>query len=687
MFFGKNKTSLKLVKQHPELLLGCDYYVVENAINPKKIKIGLGLTKLYLKNPDGEEYLIEGNASTIKEFFVPAMTFENLDGKLVKIKQSVGPFHQNEILKEIGPCQYDEKLQLGIGITEQYYIQKYTNKVIKIYGNSKQIKNLFEDLFSDKKKTENYVQKVVINEENDEQSIKIKGIKGDKGDRGDVGPRGLIGPAGAKGPKGDIGEQGPQGAQGKQGEKGERGEKGSRGFHGLQGEKGDKGDIGPVGPQGPQGEKGIDGKDGKDGERGLMGFKGEMGPQGPMGPKGEPGSPGKPGKDGESSIITANYPLILNKGTLSFDSEKFTKVIDQLRNTDIQNAINKLSTAMSAGGGAVGIKQNGNYVLKSVNDINFTGNGVSVNRTGKDVTVNITAGGGGGVSVKGTEGSLQFANSAGNDLEFATDLKYDSNTNSLEVPAILKLTENSGPGYIEFPDGTTQGTAMLRGNTGATGPAGATGARGNTGATGPAATINSTTQVIDFTGTINYLKFMVSGTGGINSNSLQNVYFNTIAAISLNTSGTTAAIVLDNVVSYNRIYDDTLGWIAEIVAKPTFGLSKTADQLYSETFNSIGITWSTSSYDNWTTFSGKEVLQRDGSYVVKGITGQSWVTADSFITCKIMGLTSADHTAEDAIMEGVQFEINNIVPTVGFDIIGHAPNGTYGKYTVKCLGQ
>jgi hypothetical protein len=106
------------------------------------------------------------------------MTFENLDGKLVKIKQSVGPFHQNEILKEIGPCQYDEKLQLGIGITEQYYIQKYTNKVIKIYGNSKQIKNLFEDLFSDKKKTENYVQKVVINEENEEQSIKIKGIKG-----------------------------------------------------------------------------------------------------------------------------------------------------------------------------------------------------------------------------------------------------------------------------------------------------------------------------------------------------------------------------------------------------------------------------------------------------------------------------------------------------------------------------
>jgi hypothetical protein len=175
---------------------------------------------------------------------------------------------------------------------------------------------------------------------------------------------------------------------------------------------------------------------------------------------------------------------------LHFESEKFTKVLKDIGSKDIQNVINKLYSMSSSGGGAVGIKQNGNYVLKSVNDINFTGNGVSVNRTGKDVTVNITAGGGGGVSVKGTEGSLQFANSAGNDLQFATDLKYDSNTNSLEVPAILKLTENSGPGYIEFPDGTTQGTAAYgavgaTGATGPTGPQGNTGATGATGATGP----------------------------------------------------------------------------------------------------------------------------------------------------------------------------------------------------------
>jgi len=53
----------------------------------------------------------------------------------------------------------------------------------------------------------------------------------------------------------------------------------------------------------------------------------------------------------------------------------------------------------------------------------------------------------------------------------------------------------------------------------------------------------------------------------------------------------------------------------------------------------------------------------------------------------VLGLTTADHTPEDAILEGVKFEINNIVVGTGFDIIGHAPEGTYGKYTVKCLGQ
>ena len=68
MFFGKNKTSLKLAKQHPELLMGCEYFIVEHVQNPRKVKIGSGISQLFLKSSDGEEYLIEGNISKIKEY-------------------------------------------------------------------------------------------------------------------------------------------------------------------------------------------------------------------------------------------------------------------------------------------------------------------------------------------------------------------------------------------------------------------------------------------------------------------------------------------------------------------------------------------------------------------------------------------------------------------------------------------
>jgi hypothetical protein len=525
MFFGKNKTSLKLVKQHPELLLGCDYHIVENAINPKKIKIGSGITQLYLKNIDGEEYLIEGNSSKIKEYFLPNMIYESLEGKIYKVKRPFGNILQNALLKEIAPCNYDEKYQLGHGVSEHYFIQKFNDKILKLYGNSNQIKNLLEEVVEKKELKESkkivtqpkieVIEKVIIKE-----SIPVvgsQGIKGDRGETGLQGPEGKSGQIGPMGPKGDVGPRGAKGDRGDRGERGESGKNGSagpigpmgpegpqgvegkQGPPGLKGERGDQGIPGPKGDsgiQGPKGERGKQGERGEKGERGESGPQGLPGPQGIQGPKGDPGNDGPigprgpKGDAGETPVIKAEYPLKLENGILHFESEKFTKVLKDIGSKDIQNVINKLYSMSSSGGGAVGIKQNGNYVLKSVNDINFTGNGVSVNRTGKDVTVNITAGGGGGVSVKGTEGSLQFANSAGNDLQFATDLKYDSNTNSLEVPAILKLTENSGPGYIEFPDGTTQGTAAYgavgaTGATGPTGPQGNTGATGATGATGP----------------------------------------------------------------------------------------------------------------------------------------------------------------------------------------------------------
>ena len=509
MFFGKNKTSLKLVKQHPELLMGCDYHIVENAINPKKIKIGSGITQLYLKNIDGEEYLIEGNSSKIKEYFLPNMIYESLEGKIYKVKRPFGNILQNALLKEIAPCNYDEKYQLGHGVSEHYFIQKFNDKILKLYGNSNQIKNLLEEVVEKKELKESkkivtqpkieVIEKVIIKE-----SIPVvgsQGIKGDRGETGLQGPEGKSGQIGPMGPKGDVGPRGAKGDRGDRGERGESGKNGSagpigpmgpegpqgvegkQGPPGLKGERGDQGIPGPKGDsgiQGPKGERGKQGERGEKGERGESGPQGLPGPQGIQGPKGDPGNDGPigprgpKGDAGEIPVIKTEYPLKLENGTLYFESEKFTKVLKDIGSKDIQNVINKLYSMSSSGGGAVGIKQNGNYVLKSVNDINFTGNGVSVNRTGKDVTVNITGGGGGGISVKGTEGSLQFANSAGNDLEFATDLKYDSNTNSLEVPAILKLTQNSGPGYIEFPDGTTQGSAPSKFFYTSTSPSGVT---------------------------------------------------------------------------------------------------------------------------------------------------------------------------------------------------------------------
>jgi hypothetical protein len=59
----KNKTSLKLSKPHPELVEGCEYHVVESVTNAKKIKVGVGISKVLLRNKQGEEFIIEGNAT------------------------------------------------------------------------------------------------------------------------------------------------------------------------------------------------------------------------------------------------------------------------------------------------------------------------------------------------------------------------------------------------------------------------------------------------------------------------------------------------------------------------------------------------------------------------------------------------------------------------------------------------
>jgi hypothetical protein len=430
MFFGKNKTSLKLTKWHPELPQSCEFFIVESLISPKIIKVGSGLTQLFLRNSDGEEYLIEGNAKKIRDLFIPSKSYESVDGKIYKIKRPVGSFLQNELLKEVAPCQYDEKIQLGHGISEHYYIQKNTDKIIKFYGNSSQIKNLLEEIIIQTPKIivpktitkilptkVEIVEKTIIKEST--PVIGEQGLKGDRGDSGIEGPRGpkgVPGPRGSEGPIGPKGDKGDAGPEGPRGPKGERGDPGLQGIQGIQGEKGDKGDKGDqglVGPQGLQGiqglqgEEGLPGQDGIDGqigpqgpvgpqgprgEKGNQGDRGPVGPQGLAGPRGEAGSVGPQGEKGDTGILDVEYPLILEEGVLHFDSKKLTKVLDQFKNKDIQTAIDKLATAIPTGGGAVGIIDHGQRIIKSVSDINFTGTGVTVTRQGKNVEVNISAG-------------------------------------------------------------------------------------------------------------------------------------------------------------------------------------------------------------------------------------------------------------------------------------------------------
>jgi hypothetical protein len=198
------------------------------------------------------------------------------------------------------------------------------------------------------------------------------------GPTGPMGPQGPRGMMGIMGPDGPQGPEGPQGEPGPQGIPGPKGEKGDRGPQGLQGE------AGPMGEQGPKGEDGIPG------ERGLKGAMGPQGPQGPAGPQGAKGDPGSPG------VLSANYPLVLDEGELSFDGSKFKQELTNLVKSklDAQTVAQNfqwLNTG-SVGGGAVGIYNNGARVIKSVNDLNFIGDGIELVRKGKQVDVKITGG-------------------------------------------------------------------------------------------------------------------------------------------------------------------------------------------------------------------------------------------------------------------------------------------------------
>jgi hypothetical protein len=214
---------------------------------------------------------------------------------------------------------------------------------------------------------------------------------------------------------------------------------------------------------------------------------------------------------------------------------------------------------------------------------------------------------------------------------------------------------------------------------------------------------NSTTQTLDFSENINKVSFTLTGLGGDISTSLA-IFARPKTEITQLTVQAGLTAYYPREYTYETKYNTATGeWFTDFVIKQPFPstISGTTSAATAEQIVTTGIGYVTIDYsyydefsnavftsqDYWTGVTGTYVHHQDATYVVKTVTGQSWVTAGSYIECKVLGLTTADHTPEDAILEGVRFEIDNIVAGTGFDIIGHAPEGTYGKYSVKCLGQ
>ena len=152
--------------------------------------------------------------------------------------------------------------------------------------------------------------------------------------------------------------------------------------------------------QGVAGSVGPKGKDGLRGEAGLEGKVGSRGPKGNKGDRGDVGDRGEQGPPGEKLLESVKYPLVLDKktNTVTFDTKSLEKVLQSLTNISKKSEADfdyaGITDWLAAAGGAVGIRDDGTLTHKSVDDINFKGDGVTVTKQGKSVDIDIAAGGG-----------------------------------------------------------------------------------------------------------------------------------------------------------------------------------------------------------------------------------------------------------------------------------------------------
>ncbi len=470
---------------------GCEYHVVESVRNPTKVSVGVGISKIFLRDNDGQEFVVEGNSSKIKELLIPVYVFENVEGPSFRLRLPVGSLQKNTLLRETNSVHPDEKIYLGHGVSERYFIQQKTNKIIKFIGNPSQIKNIVEEIVETPKiisqpvvqQPVQLVEKTIVREivpQFGAQGIQGEpGPVGPRGERGPAGPQGPIGPRGPVGAQGEVGPEGPVGPQGEKGDQGEEGPVGPVGPRGLQGpqgpkgvpgEKGEQGDVGPQGPMGPQGPKGDKGDKGDRGERGPIGQQGPIGPKGPQGPV---GFQGPVGPKGDPGIVEAQFPLILEDGVLSFNSEQISSVLEQLKNKDIQKTINQIAMSTPGGGGAVDVALNGDKIIRSVDTMNFIGSGITITRRRKNVDIDLSGlcgGGGGGGSqgptgaqgATGPQGATGIPGPTGPVGDYVQSITSPNGSLSIDPSGgtgVLKIdvvdTAKSVPGAVQYRDPTT----------------------------------------------------------------------------------------------------------------------------------------------------------------------------------------------------------------------------------------
>jgi hypothetical protein len=63
----------------------------------------------------------------------------------------------------------------------------------------------------------------------------------------------------------------------------------------------------------------------------------------------------------------------------------------------------------------------------------------------------------------------------------------------------------------------------------------------------------------------------------------------------------------------------------------------------------------------------------------------AWVASGSVILCAVAS-GSVDHDPEDGALEGITATACNLLEGSGFDVIAHAPGGSWGRYNINIMG-